>query len=99
MRLLRGLVVVVLGSLIGCAEASAMDSESVSGASLEFAGLILAAFLLYLALSDFIRARFGRQRWQTRPVRRSLSEAADATDAPNDEALDARQGVSADAMR
>jgi hypothetical protein len=91
-------VAVVLGSLPGCAAANAMDGEPVSGASLEFAGLILTAFLLYLALSDFIRGRFSRRRWQTRPVRRSLSETASAADTPSEEARDARQGVAADAM-
>ena len=100
MNLLGVLVVVVLGGLTGCVERRALDGEATGWGSLEFVGLVLAAFVLYLALSDLITARLSRRGRRKRyPVHRSLTETASPTPEPSDEALDSRQGVSAEAMR
>jgi hypothetical protein len=65
-------VLVILGYLIGAAESEAMDGEAAARVSLVVAGFVVAAFLLYVALSDTIVAFLSRRRRRL-PGRRSLS--------------------------
>jgi hypothetical protein len=65
-------VLVILGYLVGAAESEAMDGEAAARVSLVVAGFVVAAFLLYVALSDTIVAFLSRRRRRL-PGRRSLS--------------------------
>jgi hypothetical protein len=65
-------VLVILGYLIGAAESEAMDGEAAARLSLVVAGFVVAAFLLYVALSDATGAFLSRRRRRL-PGRRSLS--------------------------
>jgi hypothetical protein len=53
---------VVLGSLAGCTTYRTMDGEAVGRMSLQFVGLIVIAFLLYLGLSSAIARISQRSR-------------------------------------
>jgi len=65
-------VLVILGYLGGAAESEAMDGEAAARLSLVVAGFVVAAFLLYLALSDATGAFLSRRRRRLLG-RRSLS--------------------------
>jgi hypothetical protein len=65
-------VLVILGYLVGAAESEAMDGEAAARVSLVVAGFVVAAFLLYVALSDATVAFLSRRRRRL-PGRRSLS--------------------------
>jgi hypothetical protein len=65
-------VLVILGYLVGAAESEAMDGEAAARVSLVVAGFVVAAFLLYVALSDPMVAFLSRRRRRL-PGRRSLS--------------------------
>jgi hypothetical protein len=69
-------VLVLLGYLVGCAEA--MDGEAAGRYSLELVGFVVAAFLLYVAFSGAIMAVFSRTwRRKKRSVEhRGVSEVA-----------------------
>lgn len=83
------LVPLLLGYLTGCAEAA--DGQAAGRFSLEFVGLVVAAFLFYLALSGLIMALFSRKPRHKRPVaeHRGLSEMASAPTAPSGESPEA----------
>jgi hypothetical protein len=66
---MRGLV--ILGYLV--AESEAMDGEAAARVSLVLAGVIVAAFLFYLALRDVMVALLSKERRLRLPWRRSLS--------------------------
>jgi hypothetical protein len=77
--------VVLLGYLAGGAEAT--DGEAAGRLSLGLVGLIVAAFLLYLALSGAIIALFSRG-WRRKglfPAHHGLSEVASAAASPDEE--------------
>jgi hypothetical protein len=78
MTRLPTLVLVLLGYLVGCAEA--MNGEAAGRVSLECVGLIVTAFLFYLAFSSAATALFSgkwrRKRPSVKP--RGLSEVASA---------------------
>jgi len=65
------LATVMLGSLAAPAQVQTMDGEAVGRLSLELVGLLVTAFLLYLACSDAITALFWRRE---RPKRGSSSK-------------------------
>jgi hypothetical protein len=70
-------VLVLLGYLVGCAEA--MDGEAAGRVSLECVGLIVTAFLFYLAFSGAATALSGKWRRKRPSVKhRGLSEVASA---------------------
>jgi hypothetical protein len=58
-------VLVILGYLVGAADSEAMDAEAAARVSLVLAGLVVAAFLFYVALSDVPVALLSR-RWRRR---------------------------------
>ena len=66
-------VLVVLGYLVGAADAEAMDGEAAARVSLVLAGIIVAAFLFYVALRDATVALLSKRRRLRLPGRRSLS--------------------------
>jgi hypothetical protein len=62
--------VVLLGSLAGCTAYRTMDGEAVGRVSLEFVGLILTAFLVFLGSSGAL-ARLS-QRWRLRKLKQAV---------------------------
>ena len=66
-------VLVILGYLVGAADSEAMDGEAAARASLVVAGIILAAFLFYVAITDATVALLSKRRRMRLPGRRSLS--------------------------
>ncbi len=94
MTCLAMLVLVLLGYLAGCAEA--MDGEAAGRFSLELVGLLVTAFLFYVAFSHAIMALFSRGPQRKRKVaeHRGLSEVARAaprSGGESPEALKARR--------
>ncbi len=88
------LVLVLLGYLVGRAEA--LDGEATGRFSLEVVGLVVTAFLFYVAFSGVIMARFSRGLQRKRKVaeHRGLSEVARAaprSGGESPEALKARR--------
>ena len=83
--------VVVLGYLAGGAEA--MDGEAAGRFSLGLVGLVVTAFLFYLAFSGAIMALFSGKWRRKRPFaeHRDLSEVASATARPGDASHKARK--------
>jgi hypothetical protein len=83
------LAVVLLGYLAGAAEAT--DGEAAGRFSLGLVGLIIIAFLFYLAFSGAIIALFSGKWRRKRPFaeHRDLSEVASAATGPGDESSDA----------
>lgn len=57
-------VLVIFGYLVGAAESEAMDGEAAARVSLVLAGLVVAAFLFYVALSGATVAL--SRRWRRR---------------------------------
>lgn len=78
MTRLAMLVLVLLGYLVGSAEA--MDAEAAGRFSLELVGLVVTAFLLYLAFSGASMALFSGRWRRKRPFveHRGLTEITDA---------------------
>ena len=78
------LVLVLLGYLVGRAEA--LDGEATGRFSLEVVGLVVTAFLFYVAFSGVIMARFSRGLLRKRKVaeHRGLSEVTGAPVRPAD---------------
>ncbi len=68
MTRLAMLGVVLLGYLAGCAEA--MDGEAAGRFSLEVVGLVVTAFLFYLAFSGDIAGL--SQRWRLRKLKQAV---------------------------
>ena len=66
-------VLVILGYLVGAADSEAMDGEAAARASLVVAGIIVAAFLFYVALTDATVALLSKRRRLRFLGRRSLS--------------------------
>ena len=84
-------VLVLLGYLVGCAEA--MDGEAAGRYSLELVGFVVAAFLLYVAFSGVIMAVFSRTWRQKRSVEhRGVSEIASVAARSGHDSRGAREG-------
>jgi hypothetical protein len=66
-------VLVILGYLVGAADSEAMDGEAAARVSLVLAGVIVAAFLFYVALRDATVALLSKRGRRRLPGRRSLS--------------------------
>lgn len=66
-------VLVILGYLVGAADSEAMDGEAAARVSLVVAGIIVAAFLFYVALADATVALLSKRRRLRFLGRRSLS--------------------------
>lgn len=68
-------VLIVLGCLVGAGESEAMDGQAVGRVSLVLAGIVLAAFLFYVALSGPMVTLLSRMRRRhRRPAAPVLSE-------------------------
>jgi hypothetical protein len=65
-------VLVILGYLVGAAESEATDGEAAARVSLILAGLVVTAFLFYIALSDATVAFLSSRRRRRLPGRRSV---------------------------
>ena len=85
-------VLVLLGYLVGCAEA--MDGEAAGRYSLELVGFVVAAFLLYVAFSGVIMAVFSRPRPQMKRLvkHRGVSEVASAAARSGHDSRGSREG-------
>jgi len=85
MARLPTLILILLGYLVGCAEA--MTGEATGRFSLELVGLIVTAFLFYLAFSSVATALFSGKWRRKRPSveHRGLSEVASAAARPGHE--------------
>jgi hypothetical protein len=60
-------VLVILGYLVGAADSEATDGEAAARVSLVLAGLVVVAFLFYVALSGptvALLSRMGRRPWR-----------------------------------
>ncbi len=89
MTRLAMVVLVLLGYLVGCAEA--MNGEAAGRFSLELVGLVVTAFLLYLGFSGALMMLFSG-KWRRRSLfvkHRDLSEVASADARSGDESPEA----------
>jgi hypothetical protein len=90
-------VLVILGYLVGAADSEAMDGEAAARVALVLAGIIVAAFLFYVALRDVTVALLSK-RWHLRlPRRRSLSSVKGGERAALRTALDLEPAAQAGA--